>query len=43
MGVMASVLIFISIIFFAVAILPYITDTIKMITMYAVSTAFIAV
>lgn len=43
MGIMASVLIFISIILFAVTLLPYLTDTIKMCIMYAVSIAFVIV
>ncbi|MBQ7942574.1 MAG: hypothetical protein IJ326_00760 [Lachnospiraceae bacterium] len=39
MGVIASVLIFISIIMFATLLLPVLTDTIKMIVMYGVSIA----
>ena len=41
MGIMASVLIFISIIMFAVVLLPFMSDTVKMCIMYAVSIAFI--
>lgn len=43
MGIMASFLIFISIILFAVTVLPYMTDTVKIIVIYAVSMAFITV
>lgn len=41
MGIMASVLIFISIIMFAVVLLPFMSDTVKMCIMYVVSIAFI--
>ena len=41
MGIMASVLIFISIIMFAIVLLPFMSDTVKMCIMYAVSIAFI--
>lgn len=41
MGIMASVLIFISIIMFAVVLLPFMSDTVKMCIMYAVSIVFI--
>lgn len=42
MGVLASVLIFISLIFFATLFYPMLNDTIKMIVMYLVSGVFIA-
>ena len=41
MGIMAAVLIFISIMMFAVVLLPFMSDTVKMCIMYAVSIAFI--
>lgn len=40
MGIFASVLIFISFILFATLVIPYLTDTIKMVMMYVVSFAF---
>lgn len=40
MGICASLLIFISLISFAVLILPYLNNTVKMVLMYAVSLAF---
>lgn len=40
MGIFASVLIFISLIFFATLVLPYLNDTLKMILMYAISFTF---
>lgn len=40
MGICASLLIFISLISFAVLILPYLSDTVKMALMYVVSLAF---
>jgi len=43
MGIFASVLIFISLILFATLLLPYFTDTLKMLTTYLVSFAFLAV
>ncbi|MCM1468285.1 MAG: DUF2339 domain-containing protein [Alistipes sp.] len=41
MGILASVLIFISLILFATLLLPYFNDTAKMITMYLLSFAFL--
>lgn len=41
MGIFASVLIFISLVFFATLILPTLSDTVKMIAMYLVSFAFL--
>ena len=43
MGILACVLIFISIIMFAVVLIPFMADWIKLIIMYAVSCAFIGV
>lgn len=43
MGILASVLIFISLILFATLLLPYFNDTAKMITMYILSFAFLSV
>lgn len=40
MGICASVLIFISFIFFAMLVLPYLNDTIKMLMMYSISGGF---
>lgn len=40
MGICASVLIFISFIFFAMLVLPYLNDTIKMLMMYGISGGF---
>lgn len=40
MGICASVLIFISLICFAVLVLPYLSNTVKMVLMYVVSLAF---
>jgi hypothetical protein len=42
MGVLASVLIFVSLIFFATVMIPLLTDTAKMVIMYAVSVAILA-
>lgn len=41
MGILASVLIFISLIFFATLIYPYLNDAIKMAVMYGISFAFL--
>lgn len=43
MGIVASVLIFISLILFATLLLPYFNDTVKMVIMYVLSFAFLGV
>ncbi len=43
MGIFASVLIFISLILFATLLLPYFTDTLKMLTTYVVSFTFLGI
>ena len=43
MGILASVLIFISLIMFATLLLPYFNDTAKMVTTYIVSFAFLGI